>query len=146
VGGGNYLVSTLRKNQKKPTMKKIVFATFGVISVVLGTIGIVTPVLPTTPFLVLAVYLFSRSSPKMLDFLIKNKVLGKYLSDYFDNKPIPIKQKIYSILFVWLGLGSTFYFADLPHWLVVLLIIIGIAVSAHIATLGRFGRQNRCSE
>jgi uncharacterized membrane protein YbaN (DUF454 family) len=119
-------------------MKKVLFISLGVISVVFGTIGIVTPVLPTTPFLLLAVYLFSRSSPKMHDFLLKNKVFGQYLSNYFDNKPIPVKQKIYSILFLWLGLGTTFYFAELQRWLIVFLILVGIAVSVHIAALGRF--------
>ena len=126
-------------------MKKILFITFGVTCVVLGAIGIVTPVLPTTPFLLLATYLFAKSSPKMHELLLKNKVFGKYLSNYFEGKPIPVKQKIYSILFLWLGLGSTFYFADLQRWVVVLLIFIGIAVSVHIITLGmtkkRKGRQ-----
>jgi len=119
-------------------MKKNLFIISGVLCVVLGTIGIVTPVLPTTPFLLLATYLFAKSSPKMHEFLLKNKVFGKYLSDYFENKPIPIKQKLYSILFLWLGLGSTFYFAELPRWVFILLIFIGIAVTGHIATLGKF--------
>jgi uncharacterized membrane protein YbaN (DUF454 family) len=119
-------------------MKKTVFIIFGVLCVVLGTIGIVTPVLPTTPFLLLATYLFAKSSQKMHALLLKNKVFGKYLSDYFENKPIPLKQKLYSILFLWLGLGCTFYFATLQNWVVVLLIFIGIAVTTHIATLGKF--------
>jgi uncharacterized membrane protein YbaN (DUF454 family) len=104
----------------------------------LGTIGIVTPVLPTTPFLLLATYLFARNSPKMNNLLLKNKVFGKYLSNYFNNKPIPVKEKIFSICFLWLGLGLTFYFADLRHWAIALLVFIGIVVSVHISTLGKF--------
>jgi len=122
-------------------VKKPLFATIAVICVILGTIGIVTPVLPTTPFLLLAAYLFARSSPKMHKLLLENKVFGKYLSDYFNNKPIPIRQKVISIFFVWLGLGSTFYFADLPRPVIALLIFTGIAVSIHIATLGKFKRK-----
>jgi len=117
-------------------VKKIIFAVAGVICVVLGAIGVVTPVLPTTPFLLLATFLFSRSSPKMNKFLLENKVFGKYLSNYFNNKPIPVKEKIISISFLWLGLGLTFYFANIPPWVVALLVFIGIAVSLHIATLG----------
>jgi len=117
-------------------VKKIIFAVSGVVCVILGAIGVVTPVLPTTPFLLLATFLFSRSSPKMNKFLLENKVFGKYLSNYFNNKPIPIKEKIISISFLWLGLGLTFYFANLPLWVIILLIFIGIAVSIHIATLG----------
>ena len=124
-------------------MKKGLFITFGVISVVLGAIGIVTPVLPTTPFLLLAMYLFSRSSPKMHRLLQENRVFGKYLSNYFNNKPIPIRQKLISIFFLWLGLGTTFYFADLQRWVITLLIFIGITVSLHIATLGKFRRRKK---
>ena len=119
-------------------MKNVLFITIGVICIVVGTIGIFTPILPTTPFLLLATYLFYRSSPKMHKFLIENKLLGKYISDYFNNKPIPIKQKVISIFFVWLGIGSTFYFANLKYWIIILLVFIGIAVSIHILTLGKY--------
>jgi uncharacterized membrane protein YbaN (DUF454 family) len=123
-------------------VKKTLYAGAGIICIILGAIGIVTPVLPTTPFLLLATFLFSRSSPKMNKFLLENRVFGKYLSNYFNNKPIPIKQKVISILFLWAGLGSTFYFADLPLWVTVLLVFIGIAVSIHISTLGIFRLRN----
>jgi uncharacterized membrane protein YbaN (DUF454 family) len=119
-------------------MKKSLFISLGAICVVLGAIGIVTPVLPTTPFLLLAAYLFARNSPKMHELLLKNKVFGKYLENYFENKPIPLKEKLISISFLWIGLGCTFYFATLQRWVIVLLIFIGIAVTLHIAMLGKF--------
>ena len=119
-------------------MKKSLFVALGMVCVGLGAIGVVVPVLPTTPFLLLAMYLFSRSSPKMQRLLQENKVFGKYLSNYFNNRPIPLRQKLISTGFLWLGLGSTFYFADLQRWVIGLLICVGIAVSVHIATLGRF--------
>jgi uncharacterized membrane protein YbaN (DUF454 family) len=124
-------------------MKKHIFAALGIICIVLGSIGIVTPVLPTTPFMLLAAYLFARSSPKMYKFLLENKVFGKYISDYINNKPIPIKTKVFSIFFVWFGLSCTFYFADLPTWVIVLLVFIGVAVSTHIALLGKFNLMKR---
>jgi uncharacterized membrane protein YbaN (DUF454 family)/ubiquinone/menaquinone biosynthesis C-methylase UbiE len=119
-------------------MKKWLFITFGVICVILGSIGIVTPVLPTTPFLLLAAFLFARSSPKMHKLLLENRIFGKYLLNYFNNKPIPISQKAVSIFFVWLGLGLTFYFANLRHWFTALLVFIGVAVSVHISMLGKY--------
>ena len=123
-------------------MKKVVFVALGVVCVILGGIGIVTPVLPTTPFLLLATFLFTRSSPKMNRLLLENKVFGKYLSNYFNNKPIPVRQKIISIFFLWIGLGISFYFVVLPPWIFALLLVIGIAVSIHISLLGKF-RNNR---
>ncbi|MDR0794816.1 MAG: YbaN family protein [Tannerella sp.] len=116
----------------------MLFITFGVTCIILGSIGIVTPVLPTTPFLLLAAWLFTRSSPKMHRILLENRVFGKYLSDYFNNKPIPVKQKVISIFFVWLCLGLTFYFADLQRWIIGFLIFIGISVSIHITMLGKY--------
>jgi uncharacterized membrane protein YbaN (DUF454 family) len=118
--------------------KKAVYITFAIACVILGAIGIVLPVLPTTPLLLLAAYLFSRSSPKMHKLLLENRVLGKYLSNYFNNKPIPIRQKVISIFFVWTGFGLMVYFADLRRWLIALLVFISIAVSIHIALLGKY--------
>jgi uncharacterized membrane protein YbaN (DUF454 family) len=124
-------------------MKKVIFLTIAVICIILGSIGVVTPVLPTTPFLLLATYLFSRSSPKMHQLLLENRVFGKYLSNYFNNKPIPVKEKVISIFFVWFGLGLTFYFADLQRWIIALLIFIGVAISVHIFMLGKYRLRNR---
>ncbi|MCL2283009.1 MAG: YbaN family protein [Fibromonadales bacterium] len=117
-------------------MKKYIYISLGWLCVILGSIGIVTPVLPTTPFLLLAAFLFSRSSEKLRNMLFKNRVFGKYLSNYFNNVPIPLKEKLISIAFLWAGLGATFYFAALSRVVVVILIIIGVAVTVHIATLG----------
>ena len=127
-------------------MKKILFATLGVICVVLGVIGRFVPLMPTTPFLLLAAYLFSRSSPKMHKLLLENKVFGKYISNYLSNKPIPIKQKIFSISLLWLGMGSSIYILKLSDWRVALLIFIGLAVSTHIATLGKFRRRKHSTQ
>jgi uncharacterized membrane protein YbaN (DUF454 family) len=125
-------------------MKKIIFITIAVICVILGSIGIVTPVLPTTPFLLLSAFLFARSSPKIHQLLLGNRVFGKYLSNYFNNKPIPVKEKVISIFFVWRGLGLTFYFAVVETWRAAsLLIFIGVSVSVHISMLGKYRLKNR---
>ena len=120
------------------TAKKWLFITFGVICVILGSIGIITPLLPTTPFLLLAAYLFAQSSSKIHKRLLKNRVLGTYISNYLNNKPIPVRQKAISIFFVWFGLGLSVYFAKISNWLIALLIFIGVAVSAHISMLGKY--------
>ena len=121
-------------------MKKYLYISLGILCVILGSIGVVTPVLPTTPFLLLAVFLFSRSSKNLHKRLLENKIFGKYLSNYFNNVPIPLKEKLISIAFLWAGLGATFYFADLSRTVFIILIVIGIAVSIHIATLGHWRR------
>ncbi len=121
-------------------MKKYIYISLGILCIILGSIGVVTPVLPTTPFLLLAAFLFSRSSEKLHNMLMKNKVFGKYLYNYFNNVPIPLKEKLISISFLWAGLGSTFYFASLSKTVFIILIVIGVAVSFHIAMLGKWHR------
>lgn len=124
-------------------MKKYLYITFGTICVVLGSIGIVTPVLPTTPFLLLAAFLFSRSSNKLHEMLLKNKVFGKYLYNYFNNIPIPLKEKVISIGFLWAGLCCTFYFANLSKVVIVILIIIGVSVTIHLSMLGKWRKKQK---
>lgn len=67
-------------------LKKYLFILLGFISLIFGIIGIVTPVLPTTPFILLSAYLFSKSSKKWHDFILNNKVFGKYIKDYQEKK------------------------------------------------------------
>ena len=119
-------------------MKKYIYISLGILCVLLGAVGVVTPVLPTTPFLLLAAFLFSRSSEKLHNLLLKNRIFGKYLSNYFNNVPVPLKEKLISISFLWAGLGITFYFANLSKTVTVILIVIGVSVSFHIATLGKW--------
>jgi uncharacterized membrane protein YbaN (DUF454 family) len=113
----------------------------GCIAVVLGAICVVLPVWPTTPFLLLATFFFARSSERLNRALLRNKIFGRFLTNYFENKPIPLREKIVSIGFLWLGLGATFYFATLKTWVIGLLLFIGIAVTVHICMLGKWRRK-----
>lgn len=62
-------------------MKRYLYIVFGLIAVGLGALGVVVPGLPTTPFLLLASWLFYRSSPRLQQWLL-NSWLGKYIRDY----------------------------------------------------------------
>lgn len=118
-------------------MKKRIYISLGVLCVCLGALGVALPLLPTTPFLLLATFLFSRSSEKLNKMLLENKVFGKYLYNYFNNIPIPLKDKLVSIAFLWAGLGASFYFANFSKKVLVILLIVGVSVTIHIATIGR---------
>ena len=67
-------------------IKKNIFIILGVISLIFGTVGIVIPLLPTTPFYLLSAYFFSKSSEKFHKFLLNNKVCGGYIRDYHERK------------------------------------------------------------
>ena len=76
-------------------IKKIIFVIVGVISLLLGIMGTVLPILPTVPFLLLASYCFARGSNKFEVWFKSSKIYKKYLESFILNKSMTLKQKIY---------------------------------------------------
>lgn len=115
-------------------MKKNLLILLGILSLIIAVIGIFVPLLPTTSFLLLSAYLFSKSSYRLHKWLVKHKHLGKYISNYTKHKGMQMKDKIASISILWLGILLSIYFAD-NRSAVLGLVVIGILVSTHIFTL-----------
>lgn len=113
-------------------MKKIIFRTLGFTSLILGIIGIALPILPTTPFLLLSSYLFLKSSERLYNWLLKNKILGQYIKDFQIEKSIPLKVKISSISLLWITISTSAIFFIHIIWIKLLLFAIAIGVSIHI--------------
>ena len=76
-------------------IKKIIFVIVGFISLLLGIMGTVLPILPTVPFLLLASYCFARGSNKFEVWFKSSKIYKKYLENFILNKSMTLKQKIY---------------------------------------------------
>lgn len=115
-------------------MLKKVFLIFGIISLGLGCIGIFLPLLPTTPFLLLSAYCFSKSSEKFHTYLLENKIFGQYIRDYQEKKGITLKNKIFAILL--LVASITFSLSRISNLhLKIFLILVLIGVSYHILKL-----------
>jgi uncharacterized membrane protein YbaN (DUF454 family) len=112
-------------------LKKVLII-LGFLFVVLGIIGIFLPVLPTTPFLLLALFLFSKSSNKWHNWLLNHKIFGKYLQDFIATRAISKKVKIISITTLWVTiLISAICFVKIVI-IKIFLIFIAVAVSIHI--------------
>lgn len=91
-------------------MKKYVYIALGLVAVALGTLGVVLPGLPTTPFLLLASWLFYRSSPRLQQWLLASW-LGKYIRNYHRHGGMTATQKAGAIgVMVVMILLSTFVF------------------------------------
>jgi uncharacterized membrane protein YbaN (DUF454 family) len=118
------------KNKEKNIIKHIIFVG-GFISLILGIIGIVIPILPTTPFLLLSSAAFAKSSQKFHKWLLNNKVFGFYIRNYKEGKGMPTKIKIFTLALLWLTIMISFFLISL-FWVQILLICIAIAVSIHI--------------
>ncbi len=122
--------STSRKEPVK--LVRIMLQTLGIVSALLGFIGIFLPLLPTTPFLLLSSWCFVRSSEKMNQRLMSNKFLGPYISNYKSKRGITKRNKIYSLIFLYATLTTSFIFSPNYWWLRLGLIFIGVAVSVHL--------------
>ena len=114
----------------------------GWLAVVLGVLGIFLPILPTTPFLLLAAACFLRTSPRFYGWLIHHPQLGKYVIYYLDGKGVPLKAKVYTILMIWATMLLTaFVLVDKPI-VKIILPLIGLAVSIYILRLPTLAVNN----
>jgi len=89
---------------------RIIWLSAGMTAVVLGIIGLFLPVLPTTPFLLLAAACFARSSPRFYHALLNHPVVGPPIRQWREDRTIPLKAKILAISLLVLTLGSTILF------------------------------------
>ena len=115
----------------KKIKKRLIFIG-GFISLILGVIGIAIPILPTTPFLLLASAAFAKSSERFNRWLLNNRILGAYIKNYREGKGLPLKVKIFTILLLWITILISMFFLMDFLWLQILLLFIALAVSIHI--------------
>ena len=92
-------------------MKKSLLLIIGTLSMAVGILGIFVPLLPTTPFLLLAAACYMRSSQKMYNRLLNNRFLGVYIKNYMQGKGIPLKVKLFTVILLWTTIGLSACFA-----------------------------------
>ena len=114
---------------------KAVLLLTGTISLGLGILGMVLPVLPTTPFLLLSAAAYARGSKRFYHWLMANKWFGPTILSYREGKGIPRKTKITAIAMLWTSiLSSVIFFID-NVYLKGLLVVIAIAVTWHLLVI-----------
>lgn len=116
-------------------LKRYALLAAGSVCVVLGAIGVVLPLLPTTPFLLVAAACFIRTSPRFYHWLINNRVLGAYIRDYLSGAGMPRRAKVITIGLLWLAIGSSAIFFVETTAIRILLLIIAIGVTAHVISI-----------
>lgn len=102
-------------------MKRILLIIFGWISVVLATLGVVLPLLPTTPFLLLAAWCFARSSPRFHYWLLYRSWFGSYLRHWQEHRALPPGAKGKAVLVIIMTFAVSLYLVPL-WWVRVLLL------------------------
>lgn len=117
------------------TVIKGILIVSGTFFLILGIIGIFIPLLPTTPFLLLAAACYARGSKKFYNWLINNKWLGEYIKNYQEGRGIPLTVKILSITLLWVTITFSTIIIVSNFLLRIILIIIAIGVTIHILTI-----------
>lgn len=111
---------------------RILLIVCGCMAMILGIMGIFLPLLPTTPFLLLAAACFFRSSPRLYQWLINHKQMGPYIRNFREHKAIPLKAKIISVSMVWITMLIA-AFGVVPYlWIRIGLLLLAAAISCRI--------------
>jgi uncharacterized protein len=134
-----------RYQKKGRRVTRVLWLVGGFVCVVLGAIGMVLPILPTTPFLLAAAGCFCKSSARMYNWLLENRWFGEYIRNYKEGRGLTVKTKITVLAFLWTTIGvSTIFFLNrllqpqliLPIQIVMAAVAVGVSI--HILKLPTF--------
>ncbi len=121
-------------------MIRLLFIVLGSAFIGLGFLAVFVPVLPTTPFLLLAAGCYVKSSDRLYSWLINHKLFGKYIRNFRENRSMPRSGKIISLSLMWTMIGlSVLVFIDILSLkiIIALLGVIGSVVILSIPTSGK---------
>lgn len=107
---------------------KYMFLLLGWVSLGLGVIGILLPLLPTTPFVILAAYFFNRGSDKIHLWLLNTKYFGLMIKDWEQSKVIRLKAKIFATATIIPLFAYSLIFVKVFIWIKVIVALIGLGV------------------
>lgn len=105
---------------------KVILIFLGTVSLCIGAIGVFVPGLPTTPFLLLTAGLYMRSSDKLHYWLISNKYIGSYITEFQTNRGMTWRVKLYSICTMWVMITISCLFFITPSSVKLLVAALGI--------------------
>ena len=111
---------------------RVILLICGFLFTFLAILGAILPIVPTTPFLIVAAACFYKSSERFYKMIMYNRYFGHYLRDYKSGNGIPLRVKIMALVFLWTStLVSVFVF--IPYlWLEILVIAVNTAITIHL--------------
>ena len=119
-------------------VKRLLFTILGTLFLGIGCIGLILPILPTTPFLILAAACYVRGSDRIYQWMMRNRLFGEFIKNYLEGKGIKSKQKVVTLAFLWIMILLTTVYMMEHLLLRILLFIIAFTVSIHILKLPTF--------
>ncbi|HDE0464229.1 TPA: YbaN family protein [Staphylococcus aureus] len=107
---------------------RLILIVIGLIFTALGIAGAVLPLLPTTPFLLVAVFCFARSSDRFYNWLINQKIYKEYVENFYLHRGYTLQQKIKILISLYTVIGFSIYMVD------VLAVRVGLIIMVIIQT------------
>ena len=126
---------------KKSVLQRWFLVTVGIIAVVVGSVGVFVPLLPTTPFFLLAAACFIRSSDRLYAWLIHHRWFGSYIRNYREHRAITLRAKVVSLTLLWGMIGYSAFFVAQAWWLRSVLGVIAVGVTIHLLQLKTLTRE-----
>ena len=99
----------------------------------IGFIGLLLPIVPTTPFILVSVWFFARSSKKLENWLINHKIFGKSIRDWKEKGAISKNAKLSAIPLIIFSFSATIYLNEI-FYLDLFLAVLGLSISTFIVT------------
>ncbi|MEG1945435.1 MAG: YbaN family protein [Oscillospiraceae bacterium] len=115
-------------------IRVIILLICGFLSLLIGSIGLVLPILPTTPFVLVSAACFAGSSPRLHKKLLCNKYFGEFVENYQNKTGVTRAVKVRGLVFLWVTLSVSALIFSATHVRLILL-AVGICVSIHIFLL-----------
>lgn len=135
-----------RMSKPETNVKRYLLITLGSLSLGLGVIGIFLPLLPTTPFLLLAASCYVNSSPALYAWLLKRKYLGEYIRSFREHRAIPLRAKVVSVSLVWATLLYCAVFVVSHLLLRFIFILLAAGVTVHILSYNTLRKPKKKAE
>lgn len=123
-------------------VRRIGLLAAGSLFLALGMVGVVIPVLPTTPFLLLAVICYGRSSERIYRWLVGNRFFGRYLDDYLQGRGVPWRARASALVLLWGVITASAVFFVSQWWLRAILFAVAVGVTTHLVTLKGRGERS----
>ncbi len=127
-----------QKRSEPSRLKKGFFVVAGSIFLALGCIGIVLPILPTTPFLLLSAACYYKGSERMHRWILNNRWFGSYIRNYKEGKGLSLKAKGFTLALLWIVISYSALFIVNVLIIQAILFAIAVGVSLHVVTLPTF--------
>jgi|GEM_PF-303305 len=127
----------------RDSIPRLLWVAVGSVCVGIGVVGVVVPLLPTTPFLLLAAFCYSRGSPVLRRWLLSNRVCGEYLRSYIEGRGFPYRVKAFTLALLWGSILITSVRVTGSLWVRVLLLGVAAGVSIHILSLPGIQVRNK---